>query len=224
MTTIVPELASAFRSNDTDVYRERFSLGIRLMSLVILPAATGYVVLAQPIVHALLKIGAATKGSTHLIGTNLAMFGLGLLGYTVYLYTLRGFYALRDTRTPFFLNVAENTINVVLALILEPSLGVPGLALSYAIAYTAAAVFALWALRRRVGRLDAKRTMRTMVRIGIACLAMAGAVAAAIRIVGGPYIVQTGVGVIVGVAVFVTAILLLRVDEVATLRARLIRR
>lgn len=224
MTTIVPELASAYRAGDTTAYRDRFSLGLRLMALVILPAATGYMVLAQPIVHALLKIGAATGGSTHLIGSNLAMFGLGLLGYSVYLYTLRGFYALRDTRTPFFLNVAENGINVAFAFILEPALGVPGLALAYAIAYLSAAVLALWVLRRRVGRLDATRTIRTMLRIGAACLGMAGAVAAAIRIVGGPYIVQTGVGVIVGVAVFGAGVLVMHVDEVATLRARLLRR
>jgi putative peptidoglycan lipid II flippase len=224
MTTIVPELASAFKASDTERYRERFSLGIRLMALIILPAATGYVVLAQPIVHALLKYGAATGGSAHLIGSNLAMFGLGLLGYSVYLYTLRGFYALRDTRTPFFLNVVENSINVVLALILEPAFGVPGLAFAYALAYTVAAVLALWALRRRVGSLEAGRTLRTMVRIGVACLAMAGAVAALIRVVGGPYVVQTGYGILVGVAVFGAAVLLLRVDEVATLRARLARR
>jgi putative peptidoglycan lipid II flippase len=224
MTTIVPELASAYKNNETNAYRDRFSLGIRLMVLVILPAATGYVVLAQPIAHALLNHGAATSGSTHLIGSNLAMFGLGLLGYSVYLYTLRGFYALRDTRTPFFLNIAENGLNVVLALILEPALGVPGLALAYAIAYVCAAVLALWALRRRVGRLDSRRTMRTMVRIGVACLAMAGAVAAAIRIVGGPYIVQTGVGVITGIAVFGAGVLVMHVEEVATLRVRFLRR
>ena len=224
MTTIVPELASAFRNRDTQLYRDRFSLGMRLMALIILPAATGYVVLAQPIVHALLKYGAATGSSAHLIGSNLAMFGLGLLGYSVYLYTLRGFYALRDTRTPFFLNLAENGINVALAVILEPVLGVPGLALAYAMAYLAAAVIALWALRRRVGRLDTTRTMRTIVRIGAACLAMAGVVAAAIRLIGGPYVLQTVYGVVLGVAVFAAAILVLRVEEVATLRARLLRR
>ena len=224
MTTIVPELASAVTRNDTAAYRERFSLGIRLMALVILPAATGYVVLAQPIVHALLKYGQTTGGSAHLIGSNLAMFGLGLLGYSVYMYTLRGFYARRDTRTPFFLNLVENGINIALAFVLEPWLHVPGLALSYAIAYTLAAVLALYALRRRVGRLDARRTIGTMVRIGVACLVMAGVVAALIRVMGGPYIVQTAAGIIVGAAVFGACVLLFRVDEVAALRARLLRR
>jgi putative peptidoglycan lipid II flippase len=224
MTTIVPELSSAFTRGDTDAYRERFAGGARLMALVILPAATGYVVLAQPIVHALLNYGAVTTKSAELLGNNLAMFGLGLFGFSLYLYTLRGFYALRDTRTPFFLNLAENGLNIVLALLLEPTLGVPGLALAYAISYTVAGVIALFALRRRVGRLDGTHTLETLVRIGAACLVMAAAVAGAIRIVGDSDVVKTGVGVIVGAAVFIGTILLLRVEEVATVRTRILRR
>jgi putative peptidoglycan lipid II flippase len=224
MTTIVPELSSAYARRDADAYRERFAGGVRLMALVILPAATGYVVLAQPIMHALLDYGAVTTRSAELLGDNLAMFGLGVFGFSLYLYTLRGFYALRDTRTPFFLNLAENGLNIVLALILEPILGVPGLALAYAIAYTVAGVVALLGLRRRVGRLDGTRTLRTLGLIAMACLVMAGAVAAVIRVVGESDVVKTGAGVLVGAAVYVTAIVLLRVEEVATVRTRLLRR
>jgi putative peptidoglycan lipid II flippase len=223
MTTIVPELASAWTRGDADAFRDRFSYGVRLTALIVLPAATGLIVLAQPIVH-LLKLGAVGGGEAHLMGSNLAMFGIGLFGYSLYLYTLRGFYALRDTRTPFFINLVENALNVVLALALYPALGVPGLALAFALAYLVSGVLAVLALRRRVGRLDARRTLRSLARIATACLAMAGAVAAVIRVVGGPAVVQTGLGVVVGVTVFVAAVLVLRVEEVATVRARLVRR
>jgi putative peptidoglycan lipid II flippase len=223
MTTIVPELASAWGRGDRRAYRERFSLGIRLMALVILPAATGYVVLAQPIAH-LLKIGAVTANQAETIGDNLAMFGLGIFGYSIYLFALRGFYAMRDTRTPFFLNVCENSINIALALVLEPVLGVPGLALSYAAAYTIAGVVALVALRRRVGRLDGRRTMRGLVPIAVACVLMAGCVLAVTELVDAGDLVDTMVGVVVGAAVFGAAVLLLRVEEVETLRSRLLRR
>jgi putative peptidoglycan lipid II flippase len=222
MTTIVPGLSSAANRSDHDSYRRQFSNGVRLMSLVILPAAVGYVVLAQPIAHGLLKHGATAGSSAHLIGSNLALFSVGLLGYSIYLYTLRGFYALRDTRTPFFLNLAENGINVVLAFILEPIWGVPGLALSYAIAYNAAGIFAFLALRRRVGRLDGRRTARTVARVLVACALMATAVAAVIRVVGDTALVQTTAGVLVGGVVFVVAVLALRVEEVDAVRARVL--
>lgn len=221
MTTIVPELASAHGRGDKVRYRQQFSLGIRLMALIILPAATGYVVLGEPIAN-VLRIGAVTEGQADQIGANLAMFGLGLFGYSVYLYTLRGFYALRDTRTPFFVNVFENVVNIAAAFALEPLLGVDGLALAYSIAYTAAAAVAVLALRRRVGILDGRRTARSMAPIVLACVLMAGCVAAAVELVGdGNDRLQTVVGVAVGAVVFGAAVLALRVEELDTLRRRL---
>jgi putative peptidoglycan lipid II flippase len=224
VTTLAPALASAARRKDTAAYRANFALGIRLMALIVLPAATGYVVLAQPIIHALLKYGAVTGGSAHLIGSNLALFATGLFGFSLYLYTLNGFYALRDTRTPFFLNVGENVLNIGLALILEPRFGVPGLALSFALAYNFSALGALITLRRRVGRLDHTRTIQTLSRIAIACVVMAGVVAAVSRVVGDAVLVQTAAGVVAGGAAYLGMLLLLRVEDVATLRSRLLRR
>jgi putative peptidoglycan lipid II flippase len=223
MTAIVPGLASANARGDRAQYREQFSLGIRLMALIILPAATGYVVLGGPIAH-VLRFGAVTMAQADLIGDNLVMFGVGLFGYSVYLYTLRGFYALRDTRTPFFLNLFENGVNIAAAFALEPVLGVPGLALAYAIAYTTAGAAALIALRRRVGRLDGTRTVRSLAPIVLACVLMAGCVAASVRLVGDSDLGRTAVGVVVGAVVFGCAILVLRVEEVDTLRSRFRRR
>jgi len=226
MTTIVPELASAWRRQDPDAYRERFSLGVRLMTLIVLPAATGYVLLAKPIIRALLEHGAlgTQPAAASLTADNLAMFAIGLLGFSIYLFTLRGFYALRDTRTPFFLNLGENALNIALAFALEPSLGVPGLALAYGIAYTVGGAAALLVLRARIGRLDLKRILQSVVRIGAACAVMAVAVAAVERSVGEWPIVQTAAGIVVGAAVFGACTLLFRVEEVAALRARLVRR
>jgi putative peptidoglycan lipid II flippase len=224
VTTLAPQLASAARRQDAGAYRATFALGIRLMALVVLPAATGYVVLGQPIVHALLAYGAVKPHQAHLMGSDLAMFGTGLFGFSLYLYTLNGFYALRDTRTPFLLNLVENALNIVLALVLQPALGVPGLALSFALAYNISAVLALLTLRRRVGQLDHTRTIRTLSRIGAACAVMAAAVAGASRVVGDSALVRTGAGVAVGAAVYLGMLLLLRVEDVATLRSRLLRR
>lgn len=223
MTTIVPDLASAWRRRDTETYRDRFSLGVRLMTLVVLPAATGYVLLAKPIIRALLEHGAlgAQPDAAGLAADNLAMFGIGLLGYSIYLFTLRGFYALSDTRTPFFLCVVQNALNIMLALILEPTMGVPGLALAYGLAHSIAAVVALATLRARVGQLDITRILESVVRIGVACAVMAGVVAVVQRSVGEWPIAQTVAGIAAGAIAFALAALALGVEEVGALRARL---
>ena len=224
MTTIGPGLASAATRGDETSYRDQFSLGVRLMSLITFPAAMGYIVLGQPIAHGLLKYGATATTSAHMIGSNLAMFGAGLFGFALYQYTLRGFYAHRDTRTPFIINCVENALNIVFALALQPTFGTPGLALALGLAYGTASVIALLALRRKVGSLDSVRVLRTISRIVVATGLMGVAVAGAIRVYTGPALVQTAFGIAVGGVVFAVAVLVLHVEEVATLRARLLRR
>jgi putative peptidoglycan lipid II flippase len=205
-------------------YKRHFSLGIRLISLVVMPAAAGYVVLARPIISALVEYGAA-EGSVGLIGDSLAMFAVGLLGFSLYLFTLRGFYARRDTRTPFFLNVVENTLNIALALVLEPWLGVKGLALALALAYSISALVAFAVLRGRVGLLGGRRLALAVGKIGVASAAMAGAVVlVAYRIgsdEGAGAIVRTGVGVAIGLVVFLVTAVALRIEELDALRSRL---
>ncbi|MBA2625758.1 MAG: murein biosynthesis integral membrane protein MurJ [Acidimicrobiia bacterium] len=227
MTTLVPELSSSADRGDMENYRARFSLGIRLMMLVVLPAATGYAVLGGPIVG-LLQHGALEGSEARLAGDALAAFGLGLPGFSVYLFTLRGFYALHDTKTPFLLNLAQNVVQIVLALVLERIFGVSGLALAYGGAYTLAAGAALVLLRARVGRLDGTRVARTTARIVAACAVLALAVLAVAGRVGSEAaagaLVRTTVGVAVGGLAYLAAVVALRVDEVVLLRDRLLRR
>lgn len=227
MTTLVPELSAAAGRGDSRRYRERFSTGLRLMALVVLPAAVGYMVLAKPIVIALLKYGAFGASAADLVSESLAAFGAGLFGFSVYLFALRGFYALHDTRTPFLLNVFQNIVQIAFAFVFDAAFGVPGLALAYGAAYTVAAVAALVLLRRRVGRLDAHRVARTVAKVLVACVAMAVAVVVVSRVVGSSdgfgALLRTVAGVAAGGLVYVVAVLVLRVEEVDMLRARLLK-
>lgn len=228
MTTFMPDLAALASAGDLAGFRERLGLALRLLTLVVLPAAVGYVVLARPLVATLLERGAFGAGSSALTADVLVAFALGLLGFSVYLLVLRGYYALKDTRTPFLLNLAENGINIVLALALVGALGVQGLALAYAIAYTAGALLALAALRHRLGGLDGRRILASVSRMAVAAGVMALALWAGARVVGGDSgtgaLARTAVGVLVGAGVYLGALLALRVPEVVELWDRLRRR
>ena len=223
MNALVPEMSSSARADDLPEFKRHFSLGIRLISLVVMPAAVGYVVLADPIVTALVEYGAADD--VDLVAECLATLAVGLLGFALYLFTLRGFYARRDTRTPFFLNVVENGLNIVLALVLEPWLGVKGLALALPLAYSISALLALVVLRARIGLIGGRKLLLAVGKIALACAAMAVAVLAVSRAVGSDdgvgAMVRTAAGVAVGVVVFGVTAVALRIDELATLRTRL---
>jgi len=225
MTTIAPDLAGAAGRGDLAGFRDRFDLGVRLMILAILPAAAGYLVLSRPVVGFLLERGALSGASAQLTADCLAAFALGLVPFSLYLYALRGFYALHDTRTPFLLNVLENGINIGLALVLSRWLDVRGLALAYAGAYGVAAVAAVTVLGRRTGG-HLGGSAIALARPLMAAAAMAVAVRLAVTAL--PDTTSDGavvaVGVLLGAATYAAALAALGVSEAGELLARLRRR
>lgn len=225
MTTLTPELAAAASGRDTEGFRARFSFGLRLMTLVVLPASVGMAVLARPLVSGLLGHGAFGGDAPQLTADVLANFAGGLLGFSVYLFALRGFYALGDTRTPFLLNLAQNALNIVFAVALVGRFGVQGLAFAFSLAYAVAAVMALAALRARVGRLGGRAVVDSSVRIAVAAAVMGAAVLVVSRVVGSPAglgaLVRMGAGVLVGIIAFAAAAVAVGVEEVDAIRSRL---
>lgn len=219
MTAITPELARRALSADLAAYRARFAGGLRLLWLVTVAAAAGYVVLARPVVGVLLQRGALSASSAALTAQLLVAFAVGLPGFSVYLYTLRAFYALGDTRTPFLLAALENGINVGGAVVLERTVGLVGLPVSYSVAYGVAAVVAVVALRRRVGAILERRTAgvlrRGLLAAVVMCLAVAGA-RWALGAVSPP--LQLAVGLVTGIVVYSGAVSLLLHSEWTELR------
>jgi putative peptidoglycan lipid II flippase len=224
MTTITPELAETVARKEFAGFRRNFAMGLRLMTLVILPASLGLVVLARPVVSLLLQRGALTATQAGVTADCVALFSVGLLPFSMYLYALRGFYALHDTRTPFFLNLWENTINVAVAVALYPLFGVQGLAFSFSVAYGVAAVIALRSLAGRTDGLGIDlRGRQVLARVTVASVVMTLAVRLAVVVVPGrpPALVEATVGIAVGVAVYVAALSAMRVREIAEIMRRL---
>ena len=134
-TTFVPDLARFVARKDKASFIARSSLGVRLVAFFTFPASLGLLVLARPIIGTFLQHGQFTEQAADTTARALAGFSLGLVGFSVYLFVLRGFYAHQDTRTPFVINVVENALNIVFALLLVGRYGVLGLGLAFALAY-----------------------------------------------------------------------------------------
>jgi hypothetical protein len=112
------------------------------------------------------------------------MFALGLPGFCTFLYMVRVFQAMQDTRTAFRLYVVENGINIVFGILLVGPLGVRGLALSLSIAYTSAAVLALAVVRQRVGGLGGDDLTTPVKRVLAASGVLAAATVVALNVSG----------------------------------------
>jgi putative peptidoglycan lipid II flippase len=223
MDTILPDLASRWTHDDRRGFAQRTAQGLTTVTAVMVPAAVGYVLLARPIVGLALEHGAARADAASTVAGTLAAFAVGLPGFSAYLLLMRSFQAAQDTRSMFLLYVVENAINILLALVLHPSLGVQGLALSFAAAYTVTAVLAWQRLRLLVGGLDARRVVRTIVRVCTASALMAAAVAIVSLPFGGngnfAEVARVGAGVTVGVTVYLLVTRAMHVDELTALVA-----
>ena len=227
MTTLTPEMASAAARDDREALRARLSLGLRLIAVVVLPAAALMVGLARPIVVAFLQRGAFDAAASEVVADTLAWFGVGILPFSVYLLTLRVFYAQQDTRTPFLVNCFENAANIALAIPLFAWLGIPGLALAFSAAYALGTVVAVVVARNRLQRLDGHRIASVAARAAAVALAVVAATWAVGRLVGYERPSTAAVTVVAGSVaagvILLAGAWLLRIEEITSLRSMLTR-
>ncbi len=200
--------------------RREFGLGLRFIIVLVLPASILFVVLAQPMLavivrHQFTALDAVVTADT------LQAFAISLVPFSVYLYVMRAFYALQDTRTPFLLNAFENGLNVVLAVALFPHFGVQGLALAWSAAYFVAAAVALLVLRRRIGGVPDAIAARSAARACVAALALGLVAALVAGAIGHSSPAQAFLAVAVaataGTLAYVVGLVVLRSDELTAL-------
>jgi len=217
MTTFGPDLARARVHRNREMFLGRMSLGLRSLALVTMPAAAGLVALARPTVGVVLEHGFFESSQADVTSGTLAAFAVGMFTLSAYLFILRGFYAHNDTRTPFVLNVVENGLNVIVALVLVVPLGVPGLAWSFTVAYFVAAALALYVLTVKVRGVDARAIVASLGRIAIAAVVTGEVTWLVSRTVGGDTgagaLLRVVVGVIAGGITYVALLAFLRVPE-----------
>jgi putative peptidoglycan lipid II flippase len=230
-TALLPSVSERWAEDDRVGVRELFSRGMRDTLILMIPAAVGFIALAGPIVSLLAEHGAVTESDTALVARTLMAFAVGLPFFSSFQLLTRTLYAGRDSRTPALVNVAVAAVNLGANLILafRFDLGVPGLALGYAISYMAGTLLLLIALRRRLGQLDGRRIWGTVARAaaaalvtGLVAFASAAAVAAVADVTRtGVRAIQVGVAVTLGVLVFVASAAIFGVQEIGEIRGAL---
>jgi putative peptidoglycan lipid II flippase len=230
MTALLPQMSEFALAKNWEAFRAAVSRGVRLTTVVLLPAAVGYFVLAGPIVQLLLVHGVVKEGSAsqELLTRVLMVFVIGLLPFSAMQLLQRAFYALQDTRTVFNLNVvavaANVAVGVTLFMILPTPWKVPGLAAGRAANYVLGSLLMLIALRRRVGRLDGRRVLSAVGRMAVASLVM-GVVAAAVATgvsdqLGSDLVADflaVGGAILAGLVTYVLVAQLLKVEELRML-------
>lgn len=195
---------------------------MRITVVLILPGGVGYALLARPAILLVLAHGHLSASSAALTGSLLAIFALGLPGFSSYLLLMRAFQSKQDTRSMFWLYVAENALTVVAALALYPLWGVRGLAAAWIGSYTVVLPLA-WARLQKSA--DVVLLPRWFLRTALATGVMAAIVAGLLQVVPEGHSIETSAArllliVFVGAGVFVVTARALGIKELSALRER----
>ncbi|MCZ4096488.1 murein biosynthesis integral membrane protein MurJ [Streptomyces sp. H39-C1] len=177
VTALLPRMSRAATEGDHARLGADLSYGLRGSAAAIVPAVLAFLALGPQITGVVFQHGRTTDADAQAIAWILMAFALGLPAFAGQYLLARGFYALGDTRTPFFLNVVIAAVNAGLAVasytLLPARWAVAGMAGGYAIACCAGLACTTWVLRRRLNWRPAVLGMH--VRLAVACLPGAAA-------------------------------------------------
>jgi putative peptidoglycan lipid II flippase len=171
-TVLYPTLARLATRGDLAGFRGTVARGLRQINFLLLPAAAVSIVLAEPIVRLVYERGAFEPDQTPVVAGALAAFSVGLAFNGMMLMLNRGFFSLQQPWVPTMIALATLALTLVFYAIFY-RVGTWGIPFSISLANIAGVGLLLWALRRRIGRIDLHETTRSFVRVSAASLVLA---------------------------------------------------
>lgn len=236
---VLPTLSQQAAQGDLPAFRRTLNYGVRLALFLTVPTSILLIVLARPLIAAVYQRGSFTEADTASAVPALALYALGVAAWSAQAVLARAFYARSDTWTPVLAGTFVTfCVFVPLNFLLTPFFNVPGTpaltrgpALATSIAATVNTVLLLVFAGRRMGGINSRRILVSLLRVLTASVPMA-LVSWYVYLIVQSY---TGDGTwaafgqlfsagVLGLAVFLAAAMLLRCEEVGELRGLIRRR
>ncbi len=192
-----------------------------------LPATAMLIVLRIPIVRLVFGASQFNWDDTVLTGLTVGYLSLGLAAQSATLLLVRGFYALKDTKTPVMVSIMTVIINVSLSFWFVRVLHLPVWAVG--LAYSVAAIFSLILmltfLDKKVGGFDKKALLNPALKMLLAAIVAAVALYIPIKALDQlvfdttktmNLLVLTGIASLFGLGVYGILVWLMDVKELET--------
>ncbi|MDP4689013.1 MAG: hypothetical protein NWS14_04760, partial [Pontimonas sp.] len=183
-TAYFTRMSTHARDGNRAAVRGDFLESVSRIGFFMVLASVGLIVVSLPFAR---QFGGEPE-SIRAMAIVIASYALGLLAFSVLFVVQRVFYALEDTRTPFFLQVLQATLFIFLALgvsTLPVTQIAVGLALSASIAGTVQTLVAIVVLRRKLGGLSLRPLVFSLSQFLLAALPSSGAGVALLTAFGG---------------------------------------
>jgi putative peptidoglycan lipid II flippase len=174
ITALLPRMSAHASEKRYSLVKRDFSGGVRLSSVIVVPAALVFFVLGAPFAQALFGYGSMSTAEASYVGMVFGVFSLGLVPYMMFQLMLRVFYAMHDSRTPMFIGVAVMITNIAVCLLSLTALPhghvVEGIAAAFGLANLVGTVISWFILSRRLDGLDGHQIARSLILMHVAAI------------------------------------------------------
>jgi putative peptidoglycan lipid II flippase len=214
-------MSKYFTTGEELLFKKLLKNTINISGLLIIPASFGLIVLRLPIVQLIFERGAFDSAASIMTSIALLYYTIGLIGFLLRDVVSRAFYALKDTKTAMINGSIAVIMNIILSIVLVPYLGLGGLALGTSISGILGTILLMFSLYKKIGDYGLRNIMYTFIKIIAASAIMAVTVHYFyIEIIGmvDSIFVSVALSIVVGIIVYVIAILLLKIEELNVLR------
>lgn len=175
-TVILPALSRKHVDAHSEGFAHTMDWGVRMVTLLGIPAMLGLMVLAKPMLMVLFMRGEFSPQDVHQASLSLLAYASGLLNFMLIKVLAPGYYSRQDTKTPVKYGIIAMVTNMVFNAIFAYFYGYVGLAIA-----TALSAFVNMALLYRGLHIAGvyqitKRTVFFIIRLVIAGSAMVAAI------------------------------------------------
>lgn len=222
-TAFFPSMTRQASVADYKSFKATFSLGLRSILFITIPSGVGLIVLSEPIVRLLFKSGNFTESDVAATAYALAFYSLGLFAHSAIQVITRGYYSVKDTRTPVIIGAIAVAINVILNLIFVrySNLALGGIAFSFALSGIVNMFLLLYILNKRLDGIDTGRILMTFGKSLLASAVMgisayySNVYLSSVFGIGSKLdqLISTGGSIIIGIIVFAVMAFVLKIDE-----------
>jgi putative peptidoglycan lipid II flippase len=171
---VLPALSRLDLSSNREQFKATLGLGLRLVLMLIVPAAVGLLVLRVPIISLIFEHGEFTSFDTSQTARALRFYLLGTPFAAIDLLLIFAFYSQKDTTAPVVVGIICVLIYLGVAPVLAFTLGLGmiGLVIANSVQLISHAVIMLWLLYRRVGAMGEEELPLAIGRIALSSAVM----------------------------------------------------
>ncbi len=223
----LPVLSSEKARGKLEEFKVTILTTLHQILFLTLPASAILIVIRIPVVRLVFGASQFNWEATVLTGATLAFLSIGLAAQAISLLLVRGFYALKDTKTPVIVSLVVVVLNIVISVyaIVVLKFDVWSIGFANSVSAVCSAILLFWTLHFKVGKFDLKVVLIPFLKMLMSTVIMGAALYIPIKLLDAVIfdttktvnlLILTGLSSIFALSVYVIVVRFLRVRELDT--------